>query len=146
MNPISRSAAIAYLAVTFLLGGVAGGAAGYRWGRLQWFRPPPPSGPMSQQIVQRLTAELSLTPDQQRQIEPIVQEGAAEMAKLHRETTERIHEAIRRGHEKLKPILTEAQQAKLAELDAAREKFSKQRWGGGPHPSSPPESKEPAKH
>ena len=136
MKPFSRSAVVVYLVATFLLGAVAGGAIGYRSGQSQFFRPPPPSGPMSQRILQRLTAELTFTEEQQRQIEPLVKEGAAEMEKLHRETTQRIREAIKAGHAKILPLLTEVQRAKLAELDAAREKNG---WGrgGGPRPPEP---------
>ena len=144
MKPFSRSAVIAYLVATFLLGAVAGGAIGYRSGQSQFFRPPPPSGPMSQRILQRLSSELTLTEEQQRQIEPLVKEGAAEMERLHRETTQRIHQAIQVGHQKLIPLLTEAQRKKLAELDAAREKNG---WGrgGGPRPPEPsPDKDKPA--
>lgn len=134
MKPFSRSTMAIYLAITFLMGGVAGWAVGYQSGKSQVFRPPPPSGPMSQRILQRLTSELTLTEDQQHQIEPLIKEGAAEMEKLHRETTQKIREAIKLGHQKLLPLLTEAQRQKLAELDAAREKNG---WGREGRPRGP---------
>ena len=139
MKPFSRSAVAIYLAITFLLGGVAGWAVGFQYGKTQVFRPPPPSGTMSQRILQRLTSELTLTEDQQRQIEPLIKEGAAEMEKLHRETTQRIREAIKAGHQKLLPLLTEAQRKKLAELDAEREKNGWGREGRSRAPESGPD-------
>lgn len=142
MEPLSRTMAVVYLAVTFLLGGVTGWSVGYKSGRSQAFRPPPSSGTMSQRILERLTQDLELTPEQQRQIEPLIQSGAAEMEKLHRETTLKIREAIKRGHEKLFPLLTEKQKTKLAELDAAREKNGWGRWGG---PRPPETNREPTR-
>ena len=94
---------------------------------------------MSQRILQRLTSELTLTEDQQRQIEPLIKEGAAEMEKLHRETTQRIREAIKAGHQKLLPLLTEAQRKKLAELDAEREKNGWGREGRSRAPEAGPD-------
>ncbi len=139
MKPFSRSAVAIYFAITFLLGGVAGWAVGFQSGKSQVFRPPPPSGPMSQRILQRLTSQLSLTEEQQQQIEPLIQEGAAEMEKLHHESMQKVREAIKAGHQKLLPLLTESQRKKLEELDAEREKNGWGREGRSRAPEPGPE-------
>ena len=145
MNPLNRKAAVLYLLVTFVLGGVAGGSVGYSMKHPQPPpRPPQNQGPgqMVEWMVTTLTRDLSLTPDQVAKIRPIVVQNGEEFEKFQREHGEKMHEMFHRHRERLLPLLTPEQVKKQEELDRQR----RHRWpppSGPRHGETPPSSPKP---
>ena len=123
-----REAALLVL-VVFLLGLLVGGVGNHLWGERVWGHQQagPHQGPPSRQdIVNKLTAELQLTPDQQTQIGPIIDDTRAQIRAIY-EPADAQHEKIRQqGRERIRAILTPEQQPKfdqfLQRIDEQRKK------------------------
>jgi Spy/CpxP family protein refolding chaperone len=134
MNGISKRRAIVYLAAIFLAGVVTGGVTGFTVGRRSIFRPPPQPREMAPRILEGLKKDLSLTDEQVRQIQPLLQRHCSELGALHSGTRERMAEMIRKSHEEIGQFLTPEQRDKLAALDREREAFFRQKGHGSPPP------------
>jgi hypothetical protein len=136
MSATAKTAMLAYLTGTFLVGGIAGGAIGYRYGRQPIFRPPNPQS-MLQHLKERYTRELSLTEEQQKLIEPIVRQNMGDWEQSHRDQMQQMQGLIKRGRERIETILTEEQKLKFRESEKNREhRFD--RGPGGPGGPKPP--------
>jgi Spy/CpxP family protein refolding chaperone len=116
----SAKAIILTLAV-FVLGGAVGGLGTYLAGHMR-------DGHRRQRIVDRLTQQLQLTPDQQKQVEAILEDGHKHITAIYRESQDQarpqydaVHNEIR---SRIRAVLTPAQQPKFDEflkrLDAER--------------------------
>lgn len=137
---------LAYLAGTFLVGGIAGSAVGYRYGRQPIFRPPNPDS-MLQHLKDRYTRELSLTEEQQKQLDPLVRQNMADWERSHREQMKQMQAMIKQGRERIETILTEEQKLKFREAESNRERRFKGGPGGPPpdhsHDKRPPQGPPP---
>jgi Spy/CpxP family protein refolding chaperone len=124
-NKTNREAALLVMAV-FVLGIVLGGLAVHVWGDRIWAQQTI-TGPKSRnQVVADFTRELSLTPDQQKQLAVIVDDTRARWRALYAPLDEQ-HEQIRQqGREKIRAFLTPEQRPKFEEflkrLDEQRKK------------------------
>ena len=67
-------------------------------------------------IVRVLSDRLQLSPEQQRQIEPIVAEGHAEFLKLRARFQPELDDILNKSAEKMRPALSLAQQTELRQL------------------------------
>jgi hypothetical protein len=78
------------------------------------------------QKVQRLTQELSLSADQQKQLEAIIAGVQAEYKAIHQTTEPQIDQARQKGREQIRAILTAEQKPRFEEflkrLDEERKK------------------------
>ncbi len=105
--------AVVYLALVFVLGFACGALATYWAEKNAWFH----SGEKEDHSpLQWLTRELDLTPEQQKELEPILDKTGREYYRLFEKVRPEF-EAIReetRG--KIRALLTEAQRAKFEEL------------------------------
>jgi Spy/CpxP family protein refolding chaperone len=114
-NKTRREAALLVF-VVFLLGLLVGGLGNHLWGERVWGRqqPGPHVGPPSrEQAVNKLTSELQLTPDQQRQIGPIIDDTRAQIRALY-EPVDAEHDKIRQqGRARIRAVLTPEQQPKF---------------------------------
>jgi hypothetical protein len=123
-----REAALLVL-VVFLLGLLVGGVGNHLWGERVWGRQQLGShqGPPSrQEIVNKLAAELQLTPDEQKQIGPIIDDTRAQIRAIY-EPVDAQHEKIRQqGRARIRAVLTPEQQPKfdqfLQRMDEQRKK------------------------
>jgi hypothetical protein len=110
-----REAALLVL-VVFLLGLLVGGVGNHLWGERVWGRQQvgPHQGPPSrEEIVNKLTLELQLTPDQQKQIGPIIDDTRAQVRALY-EPVDAEHDKIRQqGRARIRAVLTVEQQPKF---------------------------------
>lgn len=77
--------------------------------------PPPPPSP-----AERLTHQLDLTPAQVEALHRLEQRHRAELGRLMRETMPRIRAVMDAVENELRPMLTEAQRARLDEVQAHR--------------------------
>jgi Spy/CpxP family protein refolding chaperone len=126
----TRKAAL-WVGLVFLLGAALGGVLGNLFGVHATSTPPQLSDVQKRaQKVQRLTQELSLTPDQQKQIEAIIASVQAEYKAIRQSTEPQFDQARQKGREQIRAILTPEQKPKfedfLRRLDEERKKNSPQ--------------------
>jgi Spy/CpxP family protein refolding chaperone len=122
----TRKAAL-WVGLVFLLGAALGGVLGNVFGVHARNAPPQLTEVERRaQKVQRLTQELNLTPDQQKQIEAIIASVQAQYKAIHQSTEPQIDEARQKGREQIRAILTPEQKPKfedfLRRLDEERKK------------------------
>jgi len=123
----TRKAAL-WVGLVFLLGAALGGVLGNVFGVHARNTPPPQLTEVEKraQKVQRLTQELNLTPDQQKQIEAIIASVQAQYKAIHQSTEPQIDAARQKGREQIRAILTPEQKPKfedfLRRLDEERKK------------------------
>jgi len=134
MNPPTRTAVLSYLAATFVVGAVAGGAIGYGIGQRSVFRPVDREE-MRVKTCERFTSELHLDVEQQRKLDPLIREGMDEFDAAHREHRERLRELMRKGRDRMSDALnlTPEQRAKFEAMEAERERrmSSRPKGSGG---------------
>jgi hypothetical protein len=129
MIPVTRKTILLYLAGTFVLGAVAGGAVGYGWGRRPVFKPFD-RDEMRTRFCNRLVNDLGLTEPQQSQLDPIIRQNMDEFEAVQREQYGRIGELMKRHRERIASILTPEQRARFEMLEREREqRFEKERGG-----------------
>jgi Spy/CpxP family protein refolding chaperone len=122
----SRKAAL-WVGVVFLLGAALGGMLGYFFAHSAMAAPAQMTDAEKRaQKVQRLTQELSLNPDQQKQLEVIITSVQAQYKAIHQSTDPQIDQARQKGREEIRAILTPEQKPKFEEflkrLDEERKK------------------------
>jgi Spy/CpxP family protein refolding chaperone len=123
----TRKAAL-WVGLVFLLGAALGGVLGNVFGVHARNVPPPQltEGEKRAQKVQRLTQELSLAPDQQKEVEAIIASVQAQYKAIRQSMEPQIDEARQKGREQIRAILTPEQKPKfedfLRRLDEERKK------------------------
>ncbi|MDB6128624.1 MAG: hypothetical protein JWM35_2520 [Verrucomicrobia bacterium] len=112
---------LAFLGV-FVAGILSGAMLGVRFGR--HLMPPANHASAGQnfgpQIMKRLEDQLELTPDQAKQIQPIVERAQVEVQRLRKENVREVTKAMDQMHTEVSALLTPEQRVKLEEL---RKKF-----------------------
>jgi len=132
MNVPTRKTVLLYLAATFVVGAVAGGAIGYGVGRRPVFRPFDREE-VRVKTCQRFTSELNLDAEQQKKLDPLVRQGLDEMDAAHRQHSERLRGLMREGRDRISEILTPEQRVKFEAIEAEREqRMSARPKGPGP--------------
>jgi Spy/CpxP family protein refolding chaperone len=112
----TRREAAVLVFVVFLLGLLVGGVGNHLWGERVWGHneTSPRQGPPSRaKVIDDLTRELQLTPDQQKQLGTIIDETRAEWAAQHEQIRQQIRQ---RGRARIRAILTPDQQAKFEQF------------------------------
>jgi Spy/CpxP family protein refolding chaperone len=124
---VSRKAAL-WVGVVFLLGAALGGMLGFVFAHRTAMAAPAQMTETEKraQKVQRLTQELNLAPDQQKQIEEIIASVQAQYKAVRQSTEPQINEARQKGREQIRAVLTPEQKPKfeqfLKRLDDERKK------------------------
>ncbi len=127
----TRKAAL-WVGVVFLLGAALGGMLGYVFAHRVIAAAPPQMTEAEKraQKVQRLTQELNLSPDQQKQLDAIMTSVQAQYKAIHQSTDPQINEARLKGREQIRAILTPEQKPKFEEflkrLDEERKRNAQQ--------------------
>jgi hypothetical protein len=132
MTGLDRRKIATYLSAVFLAGAAAGLAGGYQWGRRFVFRPPP----RPRDMLQKLTTDYQLTPDQVGKIEPIVTDVNQRMRQIQREQFKQVGALMNECNTRISEHLDERQKQKLIENETRR----RERWKRD-H-SHPPDAKE----
>ena len=65
--------------------------------------------------VERLTAGLNLTPDQQAKVQPIINQAKPQIAEIRREAMQKMKAVVASTASQIRPLLTPEQQKKLDE-------------------------------
>jgi Spy/CpxP family protein refolding chaperone len=63
--------------------------------------------------LERLTDQLSLTPDQKARIQPIIDQARPQIETIHREAMEKMRKVMEDALAQIRPVLTPEQQQKL---------------------------------
>ncbi|KAB2669877.1 MAG: hypothetical protein DVB31_05290 [Verrucomicrobia bacterium] len=140
MSGLPRQKIAAYLAAVFVAGTAAGLAGGYQWGRRAAFRPM--SRPR-ESMMQRITTDYQLRPDQVAKIEPIVNDVSQRMHQLQRDQFKQIGALMKECNTRMSEFLDADQKQRLAEREARHEKWLKEHQErgaegrGGPAPGRP---------
>lgn len=148
MNPLSRKTLLTYLAGTFVLGAVAGGAIGYNRGKRPMFRSFN-RDQMREEIKGKLTRDLSLNPEQVEKIDGILRTNMEELDTINRDHHKQIEVSMTRGRERIATLLNPEQKKILEAKDRERQaRWAKNRppgsgpgSGPGTPPLTPPEKK-----
>jgi Spy/CpxP family protein refolding chaperone len=124
---VTRKAAL-WVGVVFLLGAALGGMLGYVFAHHTALAAPAQMNEAERraQKVQRLTQELNLAADQQRQLEAIIASVQTQYKVIHQSTEPQINEVRQKGREQIRAILTPEQKPRFEEflkrLDEDRKK------------------------
>lgn len=115
-TPASRKAAI-WVVVVFLLGAVAGGMFGYGYAHRSVAAASAPSEPERRaKRVEQLTRELSLTPDQAKQLDSILLQWHGNAKAIHDQSDAQIAQLRQKGRDEVRAILTPEQKPKFEEF------------------------------
>ena len=130
MNGLSNRKAVLLVLAIFVVGLAGGAAIGFTYAKRSGFRPPQ-SRDMASHMRDRLRDDLKLSDEQLKNIDPILEETAAEMKEIHGSTMERISAIMKKKNDRIKEFLTPEQAAKMDEMEKER----RERWGKfrGPH-------------
>jgi Spy/CpxP family protein refolding chaperone len=114
---ITRKAAL-WVGIVFLLGAALGGMLGYVFAHHTAMAAPAQMTETEKraQKVQRLTQELNLAPDQQRQLEAIIASVQAQYKAIRQSTDPQTNEVRQKGREQIRAILTPEQKPKFEEF------------------------------
>lgn len=116
-TPASRKAAI-WVVVVFLLGAVAGGMFGYGYAHrsVAAASAPMPEPERRAKRVEQLTRELSLTPDQAKQLDSILLQWHGNAKAIHDQADAQIGQLRQKGRDEVRAILTPEQKPKFEEF------------------------------
>jgi Spy/CpxP family protein refolding chaperone len=122
-NKTRREAALLVL-VVFALGILLGGLGTHLWGERVWGHQTAPNS--RDEIIGRLTHELSLTPDQKTSVTAIVDDTRAQWRALYAPLDPKKEEIRQQSRDKIRALLTPEQKTKLEDffrrLDEQRKK------------------------
>lgn len=77
--------------------------------------------------IERLTRQLDLTPEQEAQIKPILEQMKPQLKAIHEEARQKADKVVQDNMAKIRPVLNAEQQTKLDKLQEAREKMREAR-------------------
>ena len=136
MNHLTKNKIIIYLATIFVVGGITGAVLGWTGATHKILQPP--SGKMiCEHVRHHLRSELNLTPDQMRQIDPILEKRASAMEAVHSRMIKEIEELIRASNEEISRVLDASQRTKFEEMEKKRQAFIPNRFRPRGDPSRP---------
>jgi Spy/CpxP family protein refolding chaperone len=116
-TPATRKAAV-WVAIVFLLGTAVGGMFGYGYAH----RPvAAASAPLPEPVrrahrIEQMTRDFGLTPDQAKQLDPILMKWHADVKTVHDQSDAQIEQLRQRGREQIRAILTSEQKPKFEEF------------------------------
>jgi Spy/CpxP family protein refolding chaperone len=110
-----RKAAV-WVGAVFLLGGALGGVLGYVFAHKVSAANQPLSEPERRaHRVEQLTRELSLTPEQSKQLDAILMRRHAEARAIHEQSDAQAEQVRQSGRQEIRGILSEEQKPKFEE-------------------------------
>ena len=123
-NTKTRREAAFLVLVVFALGVLLGGLGTHLWGERVWGHQTAPK--TRDEIVARLTHEVGLTPDQQKQVTAIVDNTRAQWKAIYAPVDAQREQIRQQSRDKLRALMTPEQRVKLEnffrQLDEQRKK------------------------
>ena len=121
----------------FVAGAIFGGALAPRWFGPR--RPMHRGQAFELHLMDRLTRELALTPEQQKKIAPIVSRAEAETRRLRRESVQSFRAVMEKANTEIAAELTPEQRTKMDEMQRRfRERLERFRARHGQKRAPPP--------
>jgi len=113
-----RQKATLWLAIVFLLGAALGGVLGYAFAHRSYAAGPTVLSAEERraQKRERLTREVGLTPDQQKQVTVILDQAQVEYKAVHDVMDPQIEAIRQKNRDKIRALLTPEQKPKLEEF------------------------------
>jgi Spy/CpxP family protein refolding chaperone len=109
--------AVLWIVAVFVLGGALGGVSGYVYGHHVSAAPAQLSDDAKRhQKVAELTKALSLTPEQQTQIDAIFSDTQKQIQALHKESDAQLDVARQKARDRMRAVMTPEQLPKLEEF------------------------------
>jgi Spy/CpxP family protein refolding chaperone len=125
-NTKTRREAAFLVTIVFALGVLLGGLGTHLWGESEKVWGHQTSPKTRDEIVARLTHEVDLTPDQQKQVTAIVDDTRAQWKALYAPVDAQKEQIRQQSREKLRALMTPEQKVKLEnffhEIDEQRQK------------------------
>jgi Spy/CpxP family protein refolding chaperone len=116
MNRALQWKLIAGFLLVFVAGGITGAFVGGSYARHHFLELHRPER-IGAQMKDRLRAELGLTPEQVAKISPIIDQTAAQLRVIRRDTGQRVHQVMADAHRKMAANLTDEQRQKLQQIE-----------------------------
>lgn len=121
MNRFPKAKAAGYMAAIFLCGAVAGWFIGFGFGKRSMFHAPPRQEDMVSHTCARLKSELSLSPEQELKIRPLIEQSSAQIHAVHTNSIARVVEVIAQSNRRVEEYLTAEQVKTFRELERKRQ-------------------------
>lgn len=121
-----KSKAVLYLLAVFVAGTAAGWALGFAQARQRFLAPPRP-GRMVQDKLNEYRRELTLTPAQEGQIEPILSATSSNLHQLHVATMDQVTSAIRKADDQIERVLNPEQRDRFKQLCSKHAEWANKR-------------------
>lgn len=131
-NTTATQKAALWVGIVFLLGAALGGMLGYVFAHRSYASAPAPVPPVLSdaehraQKVQKLTQELNLNADQQKQIDAIIGDAQDQYKAIHKSIEPQLDDARQKGRDRIRAVLTPDQLPKfevfLKKIDDERKK------------------------
>jgi Spy/CpxP family protein refolding chaperone len=128
VNLLSKRKLSLYLLALFLAGGGTGALISWEVCRRTPAAPLPPSE-IGSRLRARFQSRLSLTPEQVRQIDPMIEQAMGRVEAIRRETATQVFANVSNLHEQVLLVLTPAQKVKFEELERERREYLRQKFG-----------------
>jgi Spy/CpxP family protein refolding chaperone len=115
MNSSLRWKVVLAFVLVFLAGIACGFFGAARGGLGLMYRPH--SGSIAEHMRKRLETALNLTPEQVRQISPIIESASAQLEAKREQTGREVRQIFEQAHSEIEPFLTAEQRAKLEKME-----------------------------
>lgn len=136
MSQFSQWKTIGYAVAIFVAGGISGGALGVYETKSHLFDPQRDQE-MALRWRKRLQDKLELTPDQMARINPIIDNGVAQLRSIRLDTMGRLNKVFEDSYTKISAVLTPDQRTKLDQMDKERREMMEQHWQENHHHPGP---------
>ena len=117
-----------YVLAIFLAGGGSGTLIGWQVCRRTPVAPVPPAE-IGARLRARFQSQLALTPDQVRQIEPMIDQAMRRVEAIRKDTASQVFANVSNLHEQILTVLTPEQKVKFEELERERRDYLRQKFG-----------------
>ncbi|HXT39833.1 MAG TPA: hypothetical protein VN887_07405 [Candidatus Angelobacter sp.] len=127
MSQLTKNKIIVYLAAIFLVGGITGAVLGWTGAKQKSMERLTPQK-ICARFRDRLQADLNLTPEQMRRIDPILEKRAQDMESVHDRTVKEIEDLVRSSNEEIAKVLDPSQRERLDQMEKERREFMGRRF------------------
>lgn len=124
MIGVGKTKLALYLTGIFLAGGISGWVIAARMDKQKTFKPPQPRE-IAMSLRDRIRAKITLTDEQARQLDVIIERSSAEMHSIHEANGQRIKTCVGQRNAQISAILTPEQQQQFEQMEKERRKS----WG-----------------
>jgi len=123
----------AYVFAIFLAGAGSGAVIAWEVSRRTPIPPRPPAE-IGARLRARFQSQLALTPEQVKQIDPMIDQAMRRVEAIRNETASKVFANVASMHEQMLTVLTPEQKVKFEELERVRREYLRQKYGPATNP------------